>query len=294
MKRIAGLMFGVLLGLTMLAPQAFAGLSFYPGNIDEILYNNYENLFAGSGHPGVAPGTLLPGTTVPVAGDHLAGIFQVNRVINLTGGGASNIPDVITFTGVFDQKITSISGGPAIFALTLGNPSIFTFTDGGADTFTLSDLSASKMFAVYVDPVAGGTPFTFQGTMASNVADATDSALLLTAGIDTAHDPSNVSFATVFAPFPPFGVATTSLSIKDNNTGLSFSPHLPVTFVGPSGELVLQSRFVPNSDPKSKWQFTSFDPAELEPNIIPEVSSLWMLGMGLSGVGLIRRKKLIV
>ena len=292
MKRIAGLVVGVLLGLTMLAPQAFAGLSFYPGVIDEILYNNYENLFAGSGHPGVAPGTLLPGATVPVAGDHLAGIFTVNKINNL-GDGTFNIPDTVSFTGVFAQKITSVSGGPGVFGLTLDNPSIFTFTDGGADTFTLSDLSPTKMFAVYADPVLGGTPFKFHGTMASNVASATDSSLLLCAGIDTAHDPSNVSFATVFAPFPPFGVATSSLSIECNNTGLAFSPHLPVTFVGPSGELVIQSRFVPNSDPKSKWAFTSFDPAEIQPNVIPEVSSLWMLGMGLSGFGFIRRKKLI-
>jgi|GEM_PF-6381162 len=284
MKRFAGLLVGVFLGFVGLVPQASAGLFFYPGQVNEILFNDYENLFDSTG-------LLKSPASLPVAGDYLAGIVQVNRVINLTGGGASNIPDALTFTGVFAQKITSVTPIGGGFSLTFTNPSVTTFTDGALDTFTLSALGPSKMFAIYADPVAGGTPFTFQGTMLSNVLSATDSALLLTAGIDVAHDPSNIGFASVFAPFPPFGVSTFSLSIEDNFTGLTFAPHTPLTFVGPSGELVLQARFVPNSDPFSKWGFTSFDPAEVQPNVVPEVSSIWMLGMGLSSFGIFRRKK---
>lgn len=286
MKRIVGILVGVFLGLVAMVPQVSAGLFFYPGETNEIFFNDYENLFDSTG-------TVKSPASTPVVGDYLAGIFRVNNITNLTGGGGSNIPDVLTFTGVFAQQITSVTPIGGGFSLTFTNPSITTFGDGLGDSFTLSDLGPTKMFALYAEPVAGGTPFTFQGTMLSNVLAATDDALLLSAGIDLPYDSSNVGFASVFAPFPPFGVATFSLSIKDNFTGLTFSPHTPVTFAGPPGELVFQSRFAPNSDPFSKWYFTSFDPAEVVPNVIPEVSSLWMLGMGLSGFGIFRRKKLL-
>lgn len=45
----------------------------------------------------------------------------------------------------------------------------------------------------------------------------------------------------------------------------------------------------------SPWDFRSNGPARIHPtaSIIPEVSSLWMLGMGLGSFGVFRRRKLI-
>ena len=294
MKRFIGLFAGLVLSLGVAATPAHAGLFFYPGERNQVLYNNYENLYD-------AKGDVKAPLAAPVVGDHLAGIFQVNRINDLTGGNGSNIPDVVTFTGVFAQKIVAVVPIPLGFAILLDNPTIFTFNAGG-DSFTLSDLAATgDMFAVYADPVAGGTPFTFQGLLAANVAAATDSTLLLTAKIDVANDSDNIATASVAflpSPLPPVeGVSTATLSINVNNTGLTFNQIAPITYTcnpGATGQLVLQSRFTLNTDPLSKWGFTSFDPSEVQPtSAIPEPTSMMLMGLGLMGLaGGSKRRKL--
>ncbi len=88
------------------------------------------------------------------------------------------------------------------------------------------------------------------------------------------------------------GFSDASLSIVTNTTGFLFSPVSKLMLLGPyTGQLLIESHFVPNSVAGSFWAFESFDPAFVHPNVIPEVSSLWMLGMGLSGLGVFSRRK---
>ena len=301
MKRFTGALFGLLLGLGVAATPAHAGLFFYDGQLNQILFNNYENLFSGGGHVldlgGVPAGTVLPASTSPEIGDHLAGIFQVNRINNLTGPG-TNIPTVTEFTGVFAQRIIGISPIGDGFHLILDNPTIFSFTDGLGDSFTFTDLLATgHMFAVYADSSPVGGDFTFQGTMASNVADATDGSLRLTAFIDLPNDGDNGAIGDVHLFTTPInGVSTANLSIGVNNTGLLFAQITPLTFTaltpGATGQLPLASRFTFNFDTFSKWRFSSFDPAEVRPNVIPEPGSMLLLGTGLMALGFTRRRKL--
>ena len=65
----------LLLGMVAFATPASAGLFFYPGQTNEIVYQNWENLFDSAGN-------VKSVVSAPAVGDHLAGIFQVNRIID--------------------------------------------------------------------------------------------------------------------------------------------------------------------------------------------------------------------
>jgi len=272
----------VLVGFLAWTSYASAGLFFYEGDYNRLVYQNWEGLFG-------SDGVMVDPRTTPTPGMYLAGIFQVNRVIDMDTSD-SNIPDTTMWQGVFAQKIKTVVPTATGFDLTFENPDRYSFSGGAGDDFTFTGLQADgSMFAVYADPVAGGTPLLFHGTLASDVGSAQDGSLLASMWLDPLK-PNNVGFASVVFPDSgvPFGVATFSTDVKTNNTGFSFAD---LAAFGVIGEVVVRSRFDGNEDPLSKWGFVSFDPADMRPiPVIPEVSSLWMLGLGVSSLGVFVRR----
>ncbi len=318
MKRVLGVVVGTLLGLSALASQASAEI-FVADTENDLFFTNFENLWDSTG-AWKAP------TAAPVVGDYLAGIINVQNIdanssTHFFQGPAAQI------SGVFAQKIVEIKtdglGGPIHF--TLGNPTITTFSKGG-DSFS-TGLASGEMFVFYLQAPAT-TLFTSGGPMATDVSKATDGTKLLTFGLDatdgagldgifgTADDTGYMYSHPILGSGIPNGLAFGGMTVKTNATGFDFAGINDVNESEIGGttllnQLVFKSTFEVNqqgiafktasgldcslsSSHCSPWEFTSQDPAKVLPHVIPEVSSLWLLGMGLSGIGVIRRKKFFV
>ena len=330
MKRVVGVVVGALVALGVVTTPASATV-LVSGSLNTVEFVNFENLFTPTlvedGDGGLeliyvrkAEGSL------PEIGDVLVGIINAN---NLTVGGITTSFDDLGFqlTGIFAQEISAASfledpdldgagGDKGTLHLDLTPTTVATgatlFCNSAAmtDCFSTS-LAAGEEFAFYLQTGLGTTIFESNGTMLDDVTKATDGAVFLTLGpAVTAGDVgpgvvySHVDFNFLTTQFPVdnFG----GLNIITNGTGLSFIG-IPggIIIVDPDGllgtnhvlfdpSIVLNpNRLAPPLGVSSPWFFRSDDPAYLLPfnNVIPEVSSLWMLGMGLSGFGIFRRRK---
>lgn len=327
MKRYAVAVIGILLSFGVVATPASAQL-FVGGADNDAFFNNFENLFDSTGE-------WLDPATIPVVGNYLAGIINVQ---NIDANGMTHYFSGPTeqLTGVFAQKIIETKlDGFGITHFTLGNPTLTSFCKGGlgGDCFS-TGLAAGEMFAFYQQTGGGTTVFESNGTMLDDVTKATDGTKLLTFGLD-ATDGAGPD--TIFGTFDDTGYTYSHPILGANPTGHAFgaldvkfnglAPTITFTSINDTNEcevggtpaegilcfasdpvpllngLVFTSEFErnslgianPNSTPgTSPWEFRSNDPATLHPEIIPEVSSLWLLGMGLSSFGVFRRKKFLV
>ncbi len=329
MKRALGIVAGALLGLCVMTPQAFA--VFAVGELNEVFYTNRESLFTPVGAP-PGTGVFKPTILGPAIGDFLVGVLRVqgiDGVISLPTFAEDPIPPVIDqITGIFAQEIIGIvaHASPSLpfFLhphLTLGNPTITTFFDPATGLPVVLPLAPGEMFAFFHD-MGLGTPGTDIGTMAANVASHTDGLPFMTFGLDaTAGLGGDGLFGTgddtghayTHLTSPTIGTSFGQVDIVSNSTGLLFAP---IASSDAAEEMALlrgfptlnhlpySSSFAPNpcfgaGSPTcpgggSVWELRSNDPGELLPlSAIPEASSLWMFGMGLSGLGIFRRRKLL-
>ncbi len=306
MKRVIGSLLGALFALGVVAPKASA-VTLLAGSNNDVFITDVEVLLDGHG-------SIKSTSVAPVVGDTLFGIINVQNIdaLGITRF-AQSISPVNQLSGVFAQKIVDITTHGGIVHFTLGNPTLSTY-DGIASPF-----AAGEMFRLYTD--VGGTAYKTNGPIASDVAAATDGTLWASLGLDatngagpdglfgTADDtgymyshPINVGTTNVQ------GVAFGALNFKVNNTGYSFDlvndinecevggglPTDPVPCLKSPlilNQLVFTSKFDLNRTVGSPWQFASNDPGLIHPGVVPEVSSLWMLGMGLGGFGVFRRRK---
>ena len=261
---------------------------------------------------GPSGATFLNDVTAPI--DQITGAYA-QKIIGLAG-----------FAGL--PAIGAVPAGVFVPTIVFGNPTTFIFTDPAtAGTFTVP-LAAGEMMAFFrdtgltvVDPIG-------LGTMTGSHAISTDGTKILTLGLDASDglgfdgvpgtaDDTGYVYSALLSPVA--GSQLAGLGIKFNTvvptpvtpivdpaeflyTSLRGFP-LPVDlffsaefgpnplFAGPDGILGTgdDAGFSNVSLAKSAWAFESDDPARVFP-FVPEVSSLWMLGMGLSGLGVFRRR----
>lgn len=322
MKRLVGVVIGALIGLNLLAPKAEAVL--VAGSLNTVEYVNFENLFTPMETNDGLVYVAKPIGALPAAGDILAGIINAN---DLTVNGVTTSFDTATLqlSGIFWQEISSLTvEGPDIdgagpdtgtFHLTLSLPSLASgttlFCNASQTDCFQTGLSSTDMIAFYLQTGGGTTAFESNGTMADDVTKATDGGLYFTMGpgvsaVDVGpgvtYSHVNFNFVSPLFPVQTFG----GLNVLTNNTGLGFAgiPGSALLF-DPDGlvgtnHVLFKSAIVPNPNRlappigvDSPWLFRSDDPAFLLPTTIPEVSSLWMLGMGLGGFGIFGRRKFL-
>jgi hypothetical protein len=293
MKKVL-LALAVMLGLGVAATPASAAL-FVAGTDNDAFFNNFENLYDSSGN-------WRDPSSTPAVGDHLVGIINVQ---NIDSFGASHwttlgglfTPTTSELSGVFAQRIDSIVVDPldpTHLTLVFSNPTLTGFCKG-ADCFS-TGLAAGEMFSLYLDQPAN-TLFQSNGTLLDDVTRAKDDApVLLTFGLSAPTDVAGSDVDLVGIGGLPQGRAFGALSVIQNNTGFTFDPFVRE---GLFGQMIFTSEFEINPNGlaaggTSPWEFRSNDPAALHPTgIIPEPSSLILLGLGGLGAGLARRKKLV-
>lgn len=294
MKKLHVVALGALLGLAVAAPQASAQV-LAVDELNKIFIAGFENLYDSTGQ---AKAPTVAGLAV---GDTLAGIIKVQNISAGLGPDIFSSSPTNQLTGIFAQRIEAISNHGPVTHLVFGPAQVNTFCNG-ADCFSIAGkLSGNEQFAIYLQEGPGTTEFTEGPTLAQSVANATDGSLYLTLGYDPGVDgifgtPDDNGYSyghPVTDPLgQPKGEAFGGLNLYTNNTGLLFNKiNDPSEFEGDKFvDLYFSAEFEFNDNPASPWKTAINDPAVVSP-FIPEVSSLWMLGMGMfSGLGFIRRK----
>lgn len=284
MKRFTVAVIGILLSLGVVATPASAAVLVADAD-NTAFFFNFENLFDSTG-------TLKSPLAAPAVGDYLVGILNVQNVnansnTHFFQGPAGQL------TGIFAQEISAIGADGFGPHFTFKNPTLSTFCEPGAVNCFSTGLAAGEMFGFYLQEPAT-TLFNSNGpTMASDVADVVDGTAYFTLGL--------VSGTNYAYSHPGQGIAFGGLDFVANNTGFTFGYLVDPNEVfngdgitGPS-QMVFTSEFETNppfSTGGSPWAFASNDPATLHPlGVIPEPSSIWLLGMGLSGLGIFSRRK---
>lgn len=291
MKKLIGILIvSLILVFSSMFSQAIGELT--PGDENVIFYRNFENVYDANGM------YVESGTRELVVGDHLFGIINAQ---NINVGGTTTWFQSATdqITGIFAQRIEAIflpdtydlTGGQTLPHIVLGPPTITLFCKMGDCVSTMGFLGPGEMFAFFRQTSAGTTPFEYNGTIADDVAKATDGALWLTlgysAGMDSTYGTADddgyfYSHVSLGAPLINFtGETWGQLDAIQNNTGYLFAGindpnelEIDLLISGFSGGLLndihLSSELELNPDSvllggNSPWDIRSNDPASMYP-----------------------------
>lgn len=230
-------------------------------------------------------------------GDLFYGIYQAQGIKNdgVDIWGQDNVaPGLDTLTGYFVQEVASTTD---LFLDTNGNQIVnIDFTVASSDPngiISNADLANGVMLVTFTDTT---TAYEENGTVADDIGKATDGTAFMSFGLvetgdywysDAAlEDPTGTPASGNTLANNLFG-----LSIIDNNTGYSFS------LVNDPDETAFDSDvdFYGNTEIQSftgnntDWMFTSNDPGVL--NRIPEPTALLLMGAGILGFGLSKKKR---
>ena len=230
--------------------------------------------------------------------------------VNKTGGSAIAVGDL--FYGVINMQ--TISSGPTTWNANNVSPSIDSFTGymltrvasvaatatsygtfysvqlgvAGSDpnhVFSTSDLASGAMMKLYTDTT---TPYTTGGSVATDIAHATDGTPWATLGFTSASNYWSV------ATSPLGNAAFGGINIINNNTGLNWNKVLDTNCTTPGGCLV-DMKFVATFNPTTggAWQIDLNDPATMHPvSAVPLPAAVWLMGSGLLALsGLAKRRK---
>lgn len=313
---LAGLAAAVTMGATTASAQPLIGFE-----NNDFFYVNFESAFDADGnHKALSEANPL------VVGDHFFGIFNIQNIS--VGANPSHWFQSGTdqISGVFAQRVESVYIPPVadpfdpaqtnLVHVTLGLPTISSFTRGADTASTVGLLGPGEMFSLYHQTGGGTTVFEANGTMADDLAKATDGTKFFSLGFSPGADlnyetlADNTGFfyshANLPGPLLNFtGEAWGGLNVVFNGTGFPTFLGLndpsenemgwTVPFVTPLfTDVILSSELEPNPTSISfggisPWDLRSNDPGTIHPT--PEPSTMVLLGAGLLGLGAYTRKK---
>ncbi len=290
MKRVWGVVAGALFGLlSMHATASAANIFAEDGRFTDGFFFDYEKAFV-NGLP-IGPVTPDVLTALFNAGNKVQFLIE-GEVQNTRAGGdtlfEAGPTDRVKFFGL--QEVTNITTHSGTTHFDFGVPTSLVLTDVDGTLFTVP-LGAGEIFQFHRGP---GSALDSNGpTLRGDLP--TSGSLFFSLG------PDQYFFSHPKAD-PIEGLAYLDQKFVVNSTGQVFicdvsDINVPDGFGTTKGCFIATSEFELNPDSialggTSPWDFRSNDPARVHAAAVPEVSSLWTLGMGLGSLGVFRRRKL--
>ena len=300
----------VVLSLSVTSALALPAVALPAGNI-QLSDDSAEYLIkdAGNSNP-------LNVGTIEV-NDRLRGIFEINKVQRTPdpsfalGAAATN-----ELTGIFEITVTSKIGfgSPTSFGGTC--LSAFCYTFGTSASFAtemglLGFGSTSGAMVALFEDINGNDFNRASGTIATMEANATDGNPFWLAGLSLAtdfwiatSDTDNLTTANFAAQGTPFGQFAMGLSLLDNPFGPGLNkvtctnklalPGSPFTATNQTSVCANGGLFAkgPVGDSGSvETAYDSLDDVNFNVNVIPEPSSIALLGLALLGLGVTSRRR---
>lgn len=289
-KFIASAIAALGLGASGIAQATPIASQFFPG-LNQLSDNNAEYLVNSNG-------TLSDsGDSILDKGDRLVGMFTIETIENLLGGGTNNLnASGRELTGIFDVIVTSkvqVADGfggftySYVFGATAASGIAISVFDGAIQDYTRIDDGTGTRAARLT---------TLLGTASNGLS-------FLDLGINqywAATTPTDDIAAVGATPAgQAVGTFLVSLNIINNNSGLEFTK--VNCGVSPGGLLAFHQTDVCGSGSllgtgntsikPVTTPFDSFSNIDFTVNVVPEPGVLALLGMGLLGMGVSLRKR---
>lgn len=285
---------------------------FFPGG-NLLSDNSAEYLIKAAANDNPANATILE------VGDRLRGIFNVETVEEVPGGGPANnlgVAGVNELTGIFEIVVGNIvTNGQFLYpggVTPCNNTYCFTFNPSASFATEMENFGFTNTVGAMVAFFEDDSPdfnrsITGVNAIANMEATATDGNPFWLAGFEQTFDffttnaqSNNIGISSILPFTTPFGQFALGLSLLDNPTGPNLGlvsaanvyAALPnftgLTNFSGNGQLLAKGPAGPGG---FSTAYDSLDDVNFAINVIPEPATLALLGMGLVGVGAFSRRR---
>ncbi|WP_059424121.1 hypothetical protein [Sulfuricella sp. T08] len=265
LNRLAKIMAGAIGGTLLCVSGVEASPILAVGALNDLNFNVSQNLVDNDGNGVASPG------------DYLYGIVNVTRISSngVALWDAKNVPGpaIDSFSGYYIGTVATITPLPSPWA------AIFTMAPASFDpngVLSAADLAAHTMVKLFTDTM---TPFETNGSVADDIAKATDGTLWGALGLDDG-DWNGVVMQNgqVFAGG--------GLNFVSNFTGLNFATHqAPGCTTCPNVDLYFNTVATDNGLNQA-WRYSGNNNGALR--TVPEPSVAWLVVAGFLALGVTR------